>query len=71
MCHDGANPIPLSADPLGANEEEDEAEVVAQEMSRKITFRNMICWLMNQSYNVALINGLVWADTKVACASAP
>ena len=71
MCHDGANPIPLSTDLSlpGANAEE-QAEVDAQETSRKIAFRTMICWLINESYNVALINGLEWADTKVACTSA-
>lgn len=68
MCHDGANPVPLSTDPSlpGANEE-DQAEIDAQETSRKVAFRTMICWLINESYNVALINGLEWADTKVAC----
>lgn len=71
MCHDGANPVPLSADPsLPEANEEEQAEVDAQEMSRKVAFRTMICWLINESYNVVLINGLEWADTKVACASA-
>lgn len=66
MCHDGANPVSLSTDPslIGATEEE-QAEIDAQETSRKVAFRAMICWLMNESYNVALLNGLEWADTKV------
>ena len=70
MCHDGANPVPLSVDTLspGATKEE-QAEIDAQETSRRVIFRRMICWLINESYNVALINGLEWADTKVACAS--
>ena len=69
MCHDGANPLPLSTDTsdtlsLGATEEE-RAEIEAHETSRRIVFRRMICWLIHESYNVALINGLEWADTKV------
>lgn len=71
MCHDGANPGPLSADlSLPRANEEEQAEVDAQETSRKVAFRTMICWLINESYNVALINGLEWADTKVASVSA-
>ena len=73
MCHDGANPNPLLTDTssLGANDEE-HSEINARETSRKIAYRTMICWLINESYNVALINGLEWADTKVRlpCASA-
>ncbi len=71
MCHDGANPKPLPTGVLsqGANER-GQAEVDAQETFRKVAFRRMIGWLINESYNVALINGLEWADTKVACASA-
>ena len=71
MCHDGANPLPLSTDKLspGATEQ-DQAEIEAHETSRRIVFRRMICWLIHESYNVALINGLEWADTKVVCAIA-
>ena len=71
MCHDGANPLPLLTDTLslGATEEE-QAEIEAHETSRRIVFRRMICWLIHESYNVALINGLEWADTKVVCAIA-
>ena len=71
MCHDGANPLPLSTDTLspGATEQE-QAEIEAHETSRRIVFRRMICWLIHESYNVALINGLEWADTKVVCAIA-
>ncbi len=71
MCHDGANSVPRSTGLSlpGANEKE-QAEVDAQETSRKVAFRTMICWLINESYNVALINGLEWADTKVAYAFA-
>lgn len=70
MCHDGANPIPRPTDLSLPEAKEGQADVDAQEMSRKVAFRVMICWLINESYNVALINGLEWADTKVASASA-
>lgn len=71
MCHDGAIPTSKSTNTLlrGADEKRQD-RVDAQETSRKVGFRTMICWLINQSYNVALINGLEWADTKVACACA-
>lgn len=74
MCHDGANPLPLSTDTSGTLSpratEEEQAEIEAYEISRRIVFRRMICWLIHESYNVALINGLEWADTKVVCATA-
>ena len=69
MCHDGASPAPQSTKvSLSEANEDQQAKVDIQETSRKVAFRMMICWLMNQSYNVALINGLEWADTKVAYA---
>ena len=74
MCHDGANPLPLSSDTSDTLSpratEEEQAEIEAYEISRRIAFRRMICWLIHESYNVALINGLEWADTKVVCATA-
>ena len=66
MCHDGANPLPLPV-----NDEKAQTEIAAQETSRKVAFRQMICQLISQSYSIALINGLEWADTKVSCAFAP
>ena len=66
MCHDGANLVPLPT-----NDEEAKTEIAAQETSRKVAFRKMICQLISQSYSIALINGLEWADTKVSCAFAP
>ena len=73
MCHDGANLVPLPANLSiqGADEGKAHTEIAAEETSRKVAFRRMICWLINQSYSIALINGLEWADTKVACASTP
>lgn len=56
---------------LDANEELlDESDnklgqIEIQEGSRKIVFRAMICDLINRGYNIALVNGLEWQDTKV------
>lgn len=66
MCHDGANAVPLLADvdhQAEDNYKRDDLE--AQEMSRRIKFRAMICLLIRKGYNVALVNGLDWQDTKV------
>ena len=71
MCHDGAIPTPQPTKmSLSGADEEEQANIDAHETSRKVAFRMMICWLLNQSYNVALINELEWADTKVAFACA-
>ena len=68
MCHDGANPVPVSQDPLiMVKPEAEKTQIEHEETTRKIAFRVMICWLINQGYNAALINGLEWADTKVIC----
>ncbi len=66
MCHDGANPVPASQDHLIlAKSEAERTQIEHEETSRKLALRTMICWLIRQGYNVALINGLEWADTKV------
>lgn len=66
MCHDGANPVPASEDPsILVKSEAERNGIESRESSRKVAFRGMICWLINQGYNAALINGLEWADTKV------
>ncbi|KAG6985331.1 alpha-glucosidase [Physcia stellaris] len=66
MAHDGANAVPISKD-FGIQNlsEKDRANVETQEHSRKLGFRAMICYLIIQGYNVALINGVEWQDTKV------
>ena len=68
MCHDGANPVAASNDPaIQRLSDEAQGVVAQQESTRKLRFRAMICFLINQGYNVALINGLEWQDTKVSC----
>lgn len=67
MCHDGANPVAASNDPETQRlSDEAQGVVEQQESKRKLLFRTMICFLINQGYNVALINGLEWQDTKVS-----
>ena len=66
MSHDGANLVPTSEDSaIQALSDEAKDDVEKQELSRRRSFRTMICSLITQGYNVALINGLEWQDTKV------
>lgn len=66
MCHDGANAIRTSEDPLIQSKTNAEKhEIETQESRRRVAFRALICELVRQGYNVALINGLEWLDTKV------
>ena len=67
MCHDGASPgSPASGNDIALPTPSHQAEVESLEKSRKILFRAMICDLINKGYNIALINGLEWRDTKVS-----
>lgn len=70
LCHDGAIPAnvgeelpPLDEDKAG------KLRVEAEEFVRKVMFRGMILSLIKRGYNVALINGLEWMDTKVGFSS--
>ena len=66
MCHDGANPNSLNEGvDKGIPKDDVRNEIEAREMSRRFKFRSMICSLIQRGYNVALINGLEWQDTKV------
>lgn len=69
MCHDGANVSSISMN-AQTSESEDKAqpEVETKETSRKTKFRAMIYTLIDWGYNVALINGLEFIDTKVSLA---
>lgn len=66
LCHDGADPTAFN-EALSSHEEDnaEKAQLEEEDLSRKVAFRTMICSLINQGYNVALINGLEWMDTKV------
>lgn len=66
LCHDGADLTALDEMPSTLLEDEiEKTRREAEDFSRKLLFRTMICSLINQAYNVALINGLEWMDTKV------
>ena len=69
MCHDGAS-SGLQFRDKGPEEQSDmrDASVETQEASRKMGLRAMIYVLIRQGYNIALINGLEFIDTKVRSA---
>ena len=65
MCHDGAfnnstQTLSTSDHRMNGSAPRDEFET-----SRKARFRGMILLLLSWGYNIALINGLEWHDTKV------
>ena len=79
MCHDGASTSALSTKKLGSHPISDhhdldgggsDAKVECGSGShdlvhQKIRFRYMIYEFIRQGYNVALLHGLEWRDTKV------
>jgi hypothetical protein len=66
MCHDGASSGVLRRQNLSANSEaEKNPEEMEAELKAKTKFRLLIYWFLDQGYNVALVNGLEWSDTKV------
>lgn len=70
MCHDGANVAQSALDAEYASQaDEARSSIYAQEKHRRTAFRAMICYLINKGYNVALINGLEFIDTKVSHAT--
>lgn len=67
LCHDGASPISSSG---GSSESSD--DIIQPDRSDKSSkrvkralFRSLIGLMIDRGYNVALINGLEWMDTKV------
>ncbi|KAL8811188.1 MAG: hypothetical protein Q9200_001999 [Gallowayella weberi] len=66
MTHDGANPTPLDKDPrFHKYRELDVERVEKEELRRRLVFRTSIFSFMDQGYNIALIDGLEWMDTKI------
>lgn len=67
LCHDGASPISSS----GRSSESSDSNIPLSKGDRssrrvkRALFRSLICLMINRGYNVALINGLEWMDTKV------
>ena len=66
MCHDGANVFSMTTVEDHRHHNDDNATMIeAREHTRKIRLRTMIYTLISQGYNIALINGLEFLDTKV------
>ena len=66
MCHDGANSVSTSEEPsIQSKSDAERRDIESEELKRRTAFRALICEIVRQGYNVALINGLEWADTKV------
>ncbi|KAL8797979.1 MAG: hypothetical protein Q9182_007056 [Xanthomendoza sp. 2 TL-2023] len=66
MTHDGANPTPLDKDPrFHEHKDLDVERVGSEELRRRLVFRASIFSFIIQGYNIALIDGLEWKDTKI------
>ena len=66
MCHDGASMASSLTSPRDiASDDAMTTDFTQFEKARKLRFRSMILKLMKQGYNIALINGLEFIDTKV------
>lgn len=69
MCHDGASTMTLDGEPAAkSNKRETTSRVepgVTFRAANRIGFRRMIYLMIIRGYNVALVNGVEWMDTKV------
>lgn len=66
MTHDGANPVLLENDPqLLKHDNVDLGLVEREDLQRRAALRTTIFYFINHGYNVALIDGLEWMDTKI------
>ncbi|RMY56055.1 hypothetical protein D0863_13106 [Hortaea werneckii] len=61
MMHDGAQPEKRTGKHMSAEDEVTENSPIAQ----RVGFRQMVLQFIGTGYNVALVNGLEWRDTKV------
>ncbi|KAL8725684.1 MAG: hypothetical protein Q9166_007198 [cf. Caloplaca sp. 2 TL-2023] len=66
MTHDGANLTPLEKDSrFQKHRYIDAASIENEELRRRLAFRTTILSFIEQGYNVALVDGLEWMDTKI------
>jgi hypothetical protein len=69
MCHDGASSGSMRKrnlfSPHHDSLEEEDHEEMELGLKAKTMFRLLIFWFLHEGYNVALVNGLEWRDTKV------
>ncbi len=72
MCHDGASTMSPPILDL-ETENADATNILSNDQERlcKVAFRQMIYTFIAHGYNVALVNGLEWLDTKVLWSSLP
>ena len=64
LCHDGAD----STLPRGRRKDSPNAGIrphAGDTAPKKVAYRWFIALMIRRGYNVALINGLEWMDTKV------
>ncbi|TKA25301.1 hypothetical protein B0A50_06205 [Salinomyces thailandicus] len=61
MMHDGAQPEKRAGKHMAA----EDAAVEKSPTSQRVGLRQMVLQFIGQGYNVALVNGLEWRDTKV------
>jgi hypothetical protein len=77
MCHDGSPTNAYTAHPAEVNNQAGRTDagsltsssahsLSSAEHLRRVNFRAMISWFITKQYNVALINELHFADTKVS-----
>ena len=57
LCHAGALPAKASEHAIAA--------VDSTVKTKRLVFRGMIWWFVTRGFNVALVDGLEWRDTKV------
>lgn len=62
MCHDGAESIHRIRKTITQQPKEERR---TSPQSHRLEFREMILFFVRRGYNVALVNGLEWRDTKV------
>ena len=65
MCHDGASEKMMTSEENFIEDADWDSSIANVERFRKTQFRAMIFTLIHRGYNVALINGLDFIDTKV------
>ncbi|KAI4131463.1 MAG: hypothetical protein LQ338_001205 [Usnochroma carphineum] len=67
MTHDGANLVDLEHDrsAIDRSPDLDFTAVEREELQRRASFRSTIFTFLDHGYNVALIDGLEWMDTKI------
>ncbi|KAI9827474.1 MAG: hypothetical protein M1832_004824 [Thelocarpon impressellum] len=64
LCHDGAHEAGGSHK-LGSGTTTPDAQYKELDNTKRLVFRGMIRWFITHGFNVALVDGVEWRDTKV------